>query len=1138
MLSARSGRRTRRVALATGASAVLALGLATVGGVIAPADAAPSTLTGLSQPTPGSSYTAEKSMTGALAKSDPALLKLTGSTPTRVMVKLDYDALGSYLGHLKGLPATSPQVTHKPLDANSSASKSYLTHIKSMEKRFVGALSAAVPGSQVGRAYRAVYGGFAVKVPADKVSTLLSLPGVAAVQADSLHKLTAAPVDDDDASFIGAQAAYDALGSSATAGHGVIVADIDTGVWPEHPAFAARDDLTAPPPTADSHPRACNFGTNPLTGIPFTCNDKLIEGQVFLNTYNSINTDELYPTTARDSNGHGTHTTSTAAGNPEAHAELFGVDRGPITGIAPGAWVMSYKALGPKGGYNSDLVAAIEQAVLDGANVINYSIGPSAPQSAYTAADDLAFLDAFDAGVFVSASAGNSGPGASTGSHLGPWETTVGATTLQREFSSTASLSSSDSATLSISGSSIMPGISTPTPVVNASAAPYSDPLCGTPAPAGTFTGQIVVCVRGGNDSGGNPIGRAQKGFNVAHGGAAGMFLINPVVEDTETDNHYLPAVHFDAPAGNQLEAFLSSHPDVTATFTTGQKAVGQGDVMAAFSSRGPGGDFLKPDIAAPGVQILAGNTPTPTDVASGPAGQLYQAIAGTSMAAPHITGSAALVLALHPGMTPAEVKSMLMMTATRSVVKEDGSTPATPFDDGSGRVDLNGTPDPGLVLDVSQADMDAVLTDPLHRIDLNEPSVYDKALPGKVVTTRTFTNIDSKRASYRVSATSDLTGGVKVSPSVLNLPAHSSRTVTIALDATGATVGHWYFGSVELNQVIGGSNHLHLPVAFSPSDSSVSAAAVSVMSSCDPATVGLGANTTCTATAVNHSLQPTTASATMTWDKKLQLVTPGPGGTAAGQSVTFAPVELAAASPPTPTVAPGAGPSFTDISGITSLRALGDESIHNFTVDPYHYDGVSYSSIGVVSDGYLVVGGGDANDVSYLPQTMPNTARPNNVMAPLWTDLSDRTDTATPTQVAGQGYYIAEASVSGQPFLIIQWKAHPYGTVAQVENMQAWISLGATQQIYYTYSGVTDPGQPYNVGAENADGTGGSNVAGVPSTTLAVTSLPGAPGGSATFSATLQGAKLGIATVETDVTSPSMRDTAVTTTTVTVKHR
>ena len=1079
----------------------------------------------VSTPT-GTTLTGAKSFTGRLAKSDPNVLKLTGTKPVSVMVKLDYDALGSYSGDLTGFPATSPRVTGHPLNVDSAAALAYTGHIKSIENGFLSGLHAAIPSAVVGTAYRTLYGGLTLRVPSDQVSRLLSLPGVAAVQADSLHKLEqATPVNDGDVSFIGANAAYGALGSSATAGKGVIVADVDTGVWPEHPSFAARPDLPAtPPPTPNGHPRACNFGTNPLTSIAFSCNNKLIEGQVFLDTYNSILGDELYKTTARDSNGHGTHTTSTAAGNPLANAVLFGVDRGPIQGVAPGAFVMSYKALGPQGGFDSDLVAAIEQAVLDGANVINYSIGPSTPQSAYTSADDLAFLDAYDAGVFVSASAGNSGPGAQTVSHNGPWETTVGASTLQRAFESTATIvAPGGTPTLTITGDSIMPGISSATPVVNASSVSGYSSLCNTPAAPGSFTGEIVVCVRGGN-------GRVEKGFNVHAGGAAGMFLINPVVEDTETDNHFLSAVHFDAPAGNQLESFLAAHPGSTATFTTGQKAVGQGDVMAAFSSRGPGGDgFLKPDITAPGVQILAGNTPTPTDVASGPTGQLFQAIAGTSMAAPHITGSAALVLALHPGFSPAQVKSVLMMTANRNVVEQDGITPAGVFDDGAGRVDLNGVVDPGLTLDVTPAQMDLVLTDPLHRIDLNEPSVYDASLPGRVTTTRQFKNIDAHPEVYKITATSDLPGGITVSPSIVTVPPGSTVPVSITLDGTGGTVGNFYTGQIDLTQ-ISGPHHLHLPVAFSPSDASV-APAVTVSSACNPATIKLAVQaTTCTATVQNNALQPAATTAAMSWTNNLQFLSAGPGGTLSGRSVKFGPVNLAAAQPPSPVVASGTSPAgFVDLSLFTTIQSMGDETITNFNTPSFAYDGVSYSRLGVVSDGYLVVGGGDTSDISSSPQTMPNPVRPNNVLAPLWTDLDGGAGT-----IVGQGMYIVALTDGVHSWIVVQWNTHVFGT-STIEKFQAWIGFGGTQDISYTYDTVSNPGVAFNVGAENADGTRGSNVSGVPSGDLVVISAPGVAGGSATFSTTLRGVIPGSGTVETDVNSSVSRDTSVSKAPVTI---
>ncbi len=1077
----------------------------------------------------GTTVSTNRPLSSRLAQSDPALLKLTGTAPTAVLIKLDYDPLSSYRGDLAGLPATSPQVTGHKLNGASPAAVAYSGHINAIQGNFVNALRQAVPTAAVGQAYHTVYGGLAVQVPANKVASLLNLPGAVAVQADSLHQPDATTVADDDAEFIGGNVAYAALASSATAGAGVIVADVDTGVWPEHPSFAARPDLATPPPTPGGQPRPCNFGTDPLTGVAFACNDKLIAGQVFLTTYNSLNHDELYPTSARDSGGHGTHTTSTAAGNQLDHATLFGVDRGPIQGIAPGAFVMSYKALGPKGGYNSDLVAAINQAVVDGADVINYSVGPSAPQSAYTSADDLAFLDAFNAGVFVSTSAGNSGPGATTVAHLGPWETTVGASSLQRAFSSTATLTATGGATLALQGSSIMPGITTSTPVVNATSVAAEDSICSKRAPAGSFTGKIVVCVRGGVDAGGNAVGRVQKGLNVKFGGAAGMFLINPVVEDTETDNHFLPAIHFDQPAGASLEAFLAGHSGVTATFPTGEETNGQGDVMAAFSSRGPGGDFLKPDITAPGVQILAGNTPTPTDAASGPRGQYFQAIAGTSMSAPHITGSAALVFALHPDFSPAQVKSALMTTATRNVVNQDGHTPAGVFDDGAGRVDLAGVVDPGLTLDVTRNQMDAVLTDPLHRIDLNEPSVYDASLPGRVTTTRTFKNIDAHPEVYKVTATSDLAGAITVTPSVFNAPPGASVTVTITIDATKGTVGTWYTGQIDLAQ-LGGNHHLHLPVAFKPSPAT--AGVVGLTTSCAPTVIHLSANqnSTCTAVAQNTSLQPATVNLSTTWSDNLVLQSATPGATMTGRDTATLPATtLAAAKPPIPKVTVGSSPfGYFDVRNLgIALNPLGDDTMTNFTL-PVSFDfaGQSYNQLGFGSNGFLVAGGGGPNDRSGTPQIFPDPSPPNAVIAPLWTDLDGGSGT-----IPGQGFAVAILSAGPDTWVVAQWNVHVFGTPI-LESFQVWLGVNGTEDISFAYGHLAAPGIPVNIGAENADGSAGSNFSGLPSGDLVVNSTPGAAGGALRFSVVLRPNRTlpgnAASVVETDMTTSLSRDTAV----------
>jgi subtilisin family serine protease len=1147
VVSARLRRRWSKVVLGATSTTMVALMLGSANASAAPPSGGSLAVNGaLSGQLSAQTVTTGGALSSRLAQSDPAILNLSGTAPTSVLVKLDYDPLATYNGYLPGLAATSPAVTGHKLNPASREAVAYSGHITSVEQAFVSALRKAVPNAAVGQTYHTVYGGLAVTVPANTVASLLKLSGAVAVQSDSLHKADqATPVADDDAEFIGGNAAYSALGSSATAGAGVIVADVDTGVWPEHPSFAARPDLGTPPPTPDGHARACNFGTNPLTSIPFACNDKLIGGQVFLATYNSLLHDEPYPNSARDSEGHGTHTTSTAAGNPLNHASLFGVDRGPIQGIAPGAFVLSYKALGPLGGFDSDLVAAINQAVLDGADVINYSIGPSTPQSAYTSPDDLAFLDAFDAGVFSSTSAGNSGPNAGTTAHLGPWETTVAASSLQRAFASTATISAPGGAQITLQGSTITLGISSPTPVVKATSIAHYDSICSTPAPAGSFTGKIVVCVRGGVDASGNAVGRVQKGLNVKAGGAVGMFLRNPVVEDTETDNHFLPAIHFDKPAGDMLDAFLTAHPGATATFPQGDEVDGQGDVMAAFSSRGPGGDFLKPDITAPGVQILAGNTPTPFDVASGPPGQYFQSIAGTSMSAPHITGSAALVFALHPGFSPAQVKSALMTTANRNVVEQDGHTPAGVFDDGSGRVDLAGVVNPGLTLDVTRKQMDAVLTDPLHRIDLNEPSVFDAALPGRVTTTRTFTNVTRQAQAYQVSATADLAGSVTVSPAVISVPAGASRSISITLDGTTGTPGTFYSGQIELAQ-LGGTRHLHLPVAFSPSAPAAPAGTVSLTSSCVPGVIHLTQleESTCTATAQNQVFVPATVNLTTTWADNLTFRSATPGATRTGaKSVTLPVQTLSAATPPAPQIASGDSPfGYFDLArlGVTP-RAMGDESISNFTVPGFVFAGQTYNMLGVISDGYLVVGGGDVNDISYLPQHFPNPARPNNVLAPLWTDLDGGNGTIT-----GQGLLIDVVSADRgvHNWIVVQWNAHVFGIPGQVETFQVWLGVNGTEDVSFAYNPAhmpTNPGVPFNVGAENFNGSRGSNLAGLPSGDQVVTSTAAIPGGSTSLSVTLRGNRVlpggASSTVETDMTSSASRDTTVSRASILVKQ-
>jgi subtilisin family serine protease len=280
------------------------------------------------------------------------------------------------------------------------------------------------------------------------------------------------------------------------------------------------------------------------------------------------------------------------------------------------------------------------------------------------------------------------------------------------------------------------------------------------------------------------------KSFNVAAGGASGMLLYNPVLQGLATDNHFIPAVHLENDDGAALLSFLASHTGVTATFTAGTAADGQGDVMAAFSSRGGPGQVLgisKPDVTAPGVQILAGHTPQPHLVDGGLPGELFQAIQGTSMSSPHVAGAAALIKALRPAWTPGQIKSALMTTAkTAEVFKEDGLTAVDPFDAGSGRIDLNKAGDAGLTFTASDQDY-LTLKHTLWRA--NYPSLYVPALSGVIRVPRTVHSELSRPSLWRVEVVSPVDLLVTTPTFLFVLPG-GNKTFMITVDATAVPSG------------------------------------------------------------------------------------------------------------------------------------------------------------------------------------------------------------------------------------------------------------------------------------------------------------------------------------------------------------
>lgn len=972
---------------------------------------------------------------------------------------------------------------------------------------------AAAVGGEILAEYRHALRGAAMIVPDSALKALGRVDGVTGVYVDRLRTIET----DTSPAFIGAPTAWDAVGGVDDAGEGIVVGVIDTGIWPEHPSFSDPDPSGEPypPPPPTWTGTSCDFGSGVPGDAPFTCNNKLVGATWSMPAYASsgLLTPEEFRS-ARDDDGHGTHTSSTAAGNAGVAAELLGVPRGTVSGIAPRAHVAMYKACGDLGCFTSDLVAAIDAAVADGVDVINYSIG-GGQSNPYTDADALALLAAFDAGIFVATSAGNSGPGPNTVGSPGdaPWVATVGASTTNRHFISTVTLVGDDGDELELTGASVTAGIDTPTEVILADPA---DPLCLESTP-GTFdyTGKIVACERGA-------IARVAKSYNVAQQGAVGMLLFNPVLQGLATDNHFIPSVHLEVDAGEQLVDFLAERTTVTATFTAGEATAVQGDVMAAFSSRGGDGYLtIKPDVTAPGVQILAGHTPMPATIAGGVPGELFQSIQGTSMSSPHVAGAAAVLMQMHPDWSPAQVKSALMMTAREEgLTKEDGSTPAGFFDRGSGRIDLSRAGSAVLTMDLDAADF---LAREGREWTLNLPSVWIPRLPGKITVRRTVTSDASRRTSWKTKVTAPSDVVVKV-PRKIVVPAGGEASFPITIDARRVPLGELRTAEIVLNGRSGPP--LHIPVAFVRDQ-----AGITIEKTCDPADLPRLNRTRCTITVENTTFETAQVSIVDAVPRSFRVkASTVSGATVRGNRLSFEGA-LAPATPPSVAIVE------QNLFGYLPLAAFGvppvsppsnpDDGGLLVTGLDFFYAGMRYS------DGIWSVNGtfeaGTASGVAApaVNTPMPNPQPPNNLLAPWWTDLD---------LSGGGALYLAALTDGVAVWDVLEWADVPrFADPSSRFSFQIWIERG-TDRITFVYGSATGDTAVGTVGAETADGTAGDQywfdgtgtdpwTAG---TDLAIATGAAIPGESHTITYTAIAARRGSWTNYVEMTSDAFAGTAI----------
>ena len=463
--------------------------------------------------------------------------------------------------------------------------------------------------------------------------------------------------------------------------------------------------------------------------------------------------------------------------------------------------------------------AAVNQAIANGVvDALNFSIGGGA--NPWSDSVSLAFLNATDAGIYVAAAAGNDGPTAGSVSHNEPWVSTTAAVQHGRgAFSVLFSATGPAPVPANVIGLVAAQGTGG---VAFGSTIPATTPLRISPGidttgdgcaafPANTFSGAIAVVRRG-------TCNFTVKVGNAAAAGAVAIVIANNQAGTVipSVPGATIPVFSLTQVDGNAIRDFGVAHPS-NATAQLPYPPVGvpnAPDVLAGFSSRGPSGyELIKPDIAAPGVAILAAVSGTTLTGAE----QAIDTYDGTSMASPHNAGAALLVRQVRPDWTPMETRSALMMTATDQVYMEDSVTPADPNNRGAGRIRVDRAVNAGLVLNETKANFQAA--NPSNggtTVGLNLPSLADTTCnPPSCSFTRTFRNTRTYGALWAVSV-EGLTGTV---PSLLWVPAGTSRSLTVSIDATALPAdGNWHFGKLVLRERLSGNNveplsELHLPV-------------------------------------------------------------------------------------------------------------------------------------------------------------------------------------------------------------------------------------------------------------------------------------------------------------------------------------